>query len=113
MRSLKMNKKGQLEMMVNLLIFVMVIFVAIAMIPVLRTMLNVAQQSDGLNCAGYCYNGDCSHSLSYNSTLAEGGDTNSLACMAIKLYLPYILLIVLVGGVSKILYSRSVQPQFG
>jgi len=108
------NKRGQLEMMVSLLFFVMVVFVAIAMIPVLKTMLNVAQQSDGLNCAGYCYNGDCSHQLSYNATMAAGGDTNTLACMAIKLYLPYILFIVLIGGVSKILYSRSQQqPVFG
>lgn len=109
MKKLIKNKRGQMEMMVSLLIFVMVIFVAVAMLPALKTILNTAQQSDALNCAGYCYNGDCSNVLSYNSTKAAGGDTNTLACLAIKLYLPYILLIVLVGGVTKILYSRTTQ----
>lgn len=96
-----MNNKGQ-QIMVNLLLFVMLIAVLISLIPALSAMLNIAQQSDELNCAGYVDNGNPNSTLSYNSSLA----TNTLACVAIRLYLPYIVLIVLVGGVSKLLASR-------
>jgi hypothetical protein len=30
-----------------------------------------------------------------------------MACTAVSLYLPYILLVVLIAGVAKLLYDRS------
>ena len=92
--------------MVNLLLFFMVIAVLVAMIPAMNTMLNIAQQSDGLNCAGYVYKGNPNSPLSYNATLDSGTGT-TLACLAINLYLPYIILVVLVAGVTKLISSRS------
>ena len=97
-----MDNKGQ-AMMVNLLLFVMVIAVVIALIPAMNAMLNIAQQSDELNCNGYYYNGDVNNTLSYNASLA----TNTLACVAIRLYLPYIIIVILIGGVTKLLMGRS------
>lgn len=93
--------------MIELLIFFMGIAVMVAMIPALTEMLNIAQQSDGLNCPGYHYGGDATNPLSYNSTIG----TNTLACFSIKLYLPYILLLVLIGGVSRMIGQR-VQTSF-
>lgn len=92
------DTKGQM-ILINLLFLFMTIAAVVALIPALSTILKMAQQSDGLNCPGYCYQGDCTHSLSYNSSL----QTSTLACLAINLYLPYIVLAVLIGGVSKLL----------
>lgn len=88
--------------MVQLLIFFMAIAVMVAMIPAMKEMLDIAQQSDGLNCPGYTVEGDAGNALSYNSSLSK----NTLGCLAIKLYLPYIILVVLVGGVTKLLAGR-------
>ena len=101
MRSITEDKSGQM-MIINLLFLFMTISIAIAMIPALKATLNIAKQSDNLNCAGYVYTGSGTN-VSYNSSLA----TETTACLAINLYLPYILLIILIGGVSKLLYDRS------
>lgn len=93
--------------MIQLLFLFMTIAVLVAMIPALNAVLNIAQQSDYLNCQGYSFNGDENNSLSYNSSLAS----NTLACLSIRLYLPYIVLVVLIGGVSKLLVDRSATPQ--
>ena len=104
MRSITEDKGGQM-IIVNLLFLFMTISILIAMVPALRSILNTAKQSDNLNCAGYNHTSDAA--LSYNSSLG----TETTACMAISLYLPYILLIVLIGGVSKLLYSQTLGQQ--
>ena len=93
-----MNNRGQM-IMINLLFLFMAIATVVALIPALSTILQMAQQSDGLNCPGYSYQGNPNHSLSYNASL----QSSTLACLAINLYLPYIVLAVLIGGVSKLL----------
>lgn len=104
MRSLMNNKKGSLmSMPVNLLILFITITFLIALIPGFVELQNMAQQSDNLNCAGYKYGGNANDPLSYNSSL----NTNSISCMAIKLYIPYIVLGVLIAGVALIFYGRS------
>jgi hypothetical protein len=95
------NNRGQM-IMINLLFLLMTIAVLVALIPALNSILNIAQQSDGLNCSGYKYNGNSSDPLSYNITLPS----NTLACLAIDLYLPYIVLAVLIGGVSRLIAGR-------
>lgn len=92
------NKRGQM-IMINLLFFFMAVATVVALIPAFSTILQMAQQSDGLNCPGYSYQGNVNHSLSYNSSL----QSSTLACLGINLYLPYIVLAVLIGGVSKLL----------
>lgn len=100
------NKKGQM-IMVNLLLFVMMLAVLVAMIPAMKSLLEIAQQSDSLNCAGYFVNGNPNNTLSYNATL----QTNTLACISIRLYLPYIVMVVLIGGVTKLLANRASGDQ--
>ena len=105
-----MNTKGQM-IMVNLLIFAMTILVAVALLPVLKTTLDLAQQSDSLNCEGYVDTDAVTGGInySYNSSL----ESQTLACVAVDLYLPYILLVVLVGGVTWILASGRRQDPYG
>jgi beta-lactamase regulating signal transducer with metallopeptidase domain len=99
---LKENNRGQM-IMINLLFLLMTIAVLVALIPALNAILNIAQQSDNLNCSGYKLNGIANDSLSYNNSLPS----NTLACLAIDLYLPYIILVVLIGGVTKLLANRT------
>lgn len=100
MRSITEDRSGQM-MIIGILFLFMTITVMIAMIPALKSILNIAKQSDNLNCAGY--NSTTDASLSYNASL----NTETISCLAISLYLPYILLIVLIGGVTKLLYDKS------
>jgi hypothetical protein len=95
------NNRGQI-LMINLLFLLMSVAVMIALIPEFNTLLNMAQQSDALNCQGYYYNGNANNSLSHNNSLP----TNTLACLSIDLYLPYIIMAVLIAGVSRVLLGR-------
>jgi hypothetical protein len=103
-----MNKEAQ-AMMINLLILGMTIMVLVAFAPAINSTLSVAQQSDGLNCDGYVHNGNENHSLSYNSSL----NTNTMACLSIRMYLPYIFLAVLIGGAQKLFTNRVFTPDQG
>jgi hypothetical protein len=105
-----MNNRGQSQLMqlpVNLLILFIAVTFLIALIPGFVQMQDMAQQSDNLNCPRYYYEGNPNHTLSYNATI---GTKSSIGCMAIKLYLPYILLGVLIAGVAIIFYGRATQP---
>ena len=97
----QMNNKGQV-MMINLLFLLMTIAVMIALIPQFNILLNMGQQSDALNCKGYYVDGNENNSLSYNASLP----TNTLACLSISLYLPYIIMAVLIAGVSRVILGR-------
>ena len=103
----KMENKGGQMIMLNLLFLFMTIAFLIAVIPAMKNVLDIAKQSDNLNCADYDYDnsgtvGD--NVLDYNSSL----ESETTSCLAISLYIPYIVLIVLIGGVSKLIYSRSI-----
>lgn len=89
---------------VNLLMLFISITFLIALIPGFVEMQDIAQQSDGLNCVGYVDNGNTTNVLSYNATI---GTKSSIGCMAIKLYIPYIVLGVLVAAVAMIFYGKT------
>ena len=99
--SIKKNKSGQV-MIINLLVLVMTIAVLVALASPINAFLNIAKQSDTLNCAGYIHNGDATNALSYNASL----NTQTLACLSLGLYLPYIILVVLVMGVAALGTNR-------
>lgn len=96
-----MNNKGQV-MIINLLFLLMTIAVMVALIPELTTLLNLSQQSDYLNCKGYSYNGNPNSVYSYNASMKS----NTLACISVDLYLPYIIMAVLIAGVSRVILGR-------
>ena len=100
------SKKGQslMNMPINLLVLFITVTFLIALIPGFVEMQDMAQQSDNLNCKGFVYEGNPLATLSYNETI---GSKSSIGCMAIKLYLPYIILGVLIAGVALIFYGRS------
>ncbi len=110
MRSVLSEDKGGQMIMINLLFLFMTITIMIAFIPALKSILDIAKQSDNLNCPGFDFDKSGtvgSNALDYNSSL----NTDTVACLAINLYLPYIILIILIGGVAKLLYSQTPGQQ--
>jgi len=102
------NKGGQI-ILIQLLFLFMTIAMLIALIPSLNQLINMAQQSDYLNCPGYYYNGDVNNTFSYNDSLPS----NTMACLGIRLYLPYIILVVLIATISKLVAQRLVPQEMG
>ena len=105
------NNKGTFNLMdlpVNLLVLFITVTFLIALIPGFTAMIGMGQDSTGLNCAGYVYNGDAADPLSYNATI---GTKSTIGCLAMQLYIPYIVLGVLVAAVSLVFYGRSQQQQ--
>ena len=100
-----MNNKGNI--MMNLLMFIMALGVMIIFIGPINAFLDIAQQSDNLNCKGFLFDGDSSHRLSFNNTLDGGASGQPIGCLALKLYLPYILLAFLISGLSSVLMDRT------
>ncbi len=101
-----MNKKG-LNVMLSLLMFIMALGVLFAFISPINSFIDMAQQSDALNCNGYIHNGDIMDTLSFNNTSHGGNSGSPLACLSLKLYLPYIILVFLVGGIGSVLAGRA------
>ena len=100
-----MNRKG--NVILSLLFFLMAMGVLVVFISPLSEFIDLMQQSDNLNCKGFIYNGNSNHTLSFNSTLDGGASGSPLACLSLKLYLPYILLVFLVAGVSTVLSGKA------
>jgi len=101
------------NVMMNLLFFIMGLGVLIAFISPINSFLDMAQQSSALNCQGYVANGNVNDTLSFNSSLNDGSSGSPIGCLALKLYLPYILLVFLIGGVAAVLSGKSEQLAFG
>ena len=102
-----MNNKGNI--MLSMLFFIMALGVMIAFISPISQLLDIAQQSDSLNCKGFIFDGDRTNTLSFNETLNGNNSGSPLACLALKLYLPYILLVFLIGGIASVLGGRGAQ----
>ena len=103
----RMNKRGQ-QIMVTLLFLFLAVATLIALLPAFVSMVDSGKQSDSLNCVGFVYNGDASNPLSYNATI---GTKSSIGCMALNLYLPYIVLGTLVAGVGYLFYKGATGQQ--
>lgn len=100
-----MNNKGNI--MIGILFFIMGLAVMVAFISPINDMLDLAQQSDNLNCKGFIYGADVNHVLSFNNTKDGGQSGSPLACLSLKLYLPYLLLVFLIGGLSLVLANKA------
>lgn len=102
-----MNKRGNI--MLGLLFFIMALGVMVVFINPINSFVDLMQQSDSLNCKGYIDGGNENNTLSFNSSMNAGSSGSPIACLALKLYLPYILLVFLIGGVSAVLSGKSAE----
>lgn len=99
---------GLMNIPINLLWILIILAFLIGLTPAFVTFINMEQQSNFLNCPGYVYNGDATSSLSYNATIGTTTGT-TIACLAINLYIPYIMLGVLLASVAYILYGKQIH----
>jgi len=106
-----MNNKGQ-GMILGLVFLVMTIVVFTAFIPVLNNVINDARNQDSLNCKSTQYT--CGSTVNstgdgiwcYNSSK----ESETTSCLMFDIYLPYIVIAVLIGGVGLILGARALAP---
>lgn len=97
-----MNKRGNI--MLNLLFFMMGLAVLVLFIGPMNTFIGFAEGSNNLNCNGYVDpSARASQNYSYNASLPSSTTT----CLALNMYLPYIVLVFLVAGVSRLIYERT------
>lgn len=100
-----MNSRG--NVMLSLLFFLMALGVLVVFISPMNAFIDLMLQSDSLNCKGFIYNGNVNHTLSFNVTSDGGASGSPLACLSLKLYLPYLLLVFLIAGVSSVLSGKA------
>jgi hypothetical protein len=96
-----MNTRGQ-QMAIQILFLLMTVGILVAVVPYFIELMNLLQQSDYLNCPGYLVGGNANNTLSYNNSLPS----NSLSCLSIRLFIPYLILAILIAGVAKLISGR-------
>ena len=106
-----MNNRGQM-LMVGIMIMIMAILIFVATLPATQSVINIARQCDGLNCAGYTQLGasgeNCSATnRSYDPSLS----TSALSCTILDLMLPFLILGILIGVITKLLSGRMIEPE--
>ena len=113
-KSILEDKKGQSSLMslpVNLLMLFIAITFLVALIPAFVEMQNMAQEQENLNCHGYVAYTSTGAVDTVRSANDSRASNSTIGCMAIKLYLPYIVLGVLIAGVAMIFYGRTMGGQ--
>jgi len=102
------SKRSQV-MIINLIFLVMTIVVFVALIPVLRDMMNSARDQTGLNCKSNLNKCTTVGSVTNNDEAPcynRSQSSETVACSLIDLYIPYIVIVVLLAGVAKIMANR-------
>jgi len=113
------NKRGQM-MMIGIMILIMAVLIFIATLPAIQSVMDDTRQCDSMNCAGYvdpdatgASGGNCTSSnRSYNPNLSE----NALSCTILDLFLPFLILGIMIGLITKLLQGGLVdrpEPQYG
>jgi hypothetical protein len=102
------NKGGFINLIVGIIMGFMVVTMLVTLLPGFTEMIDTAQGSNYLNCVGYTDNLNDGGNYTYNATV---GSKSTIACLGMKLFLPYIVLGVLIALIIKILYDRTATSQ--
>ena len=99
--------------MVGIMVLVMAIVLFIGLIPTIKTLINTSRGCSYLNCAGFVDSGASGASCtSLNQTYTSSLEEDSLSCTIIGLGIPYLILGVLVAGISLLLANKlGANPQ--
>ena len=71
----------------------------------LNAVLGIGKESGNLNCPGYDADGSGTVGdavADYNSSI----ESYTISCIAVSMYVPYMILAILIGSVTKLLWSR-------
>lgn len=112
---LEYNKRGQM-MMIGIMVLIMAMLIFVATLPAISSTIDETRQCNNLNCEGYidpdASGASCTSSnRSYDSTLSE----NALSCTILDLAIPFVILGVLIGLITKLLHGGLVdrpEPQY-
>ncbi|UCD20536.1 MAG: hypothetical protein JSW08_02025 [archaeon] len=85
----KKNRKGQV-MLLGMMIAIFMVAFAIATLPALKSLIDSARDSAGLDCS--------------TSTISTGA---RMACLIVDLILPYFAAVVIFGGLGYILARKT------
>lgn len=111
------NKRGQM-LMIGIMVLIMALLIFVATLPAIQTVIDETRQCDNLNCDGYidpeASGAGCSSTnRSYDPTLSK----NALSCTILDLAVPFVILGVLIGLITKLLHGGLVdspkKPDFG
>ncbi len=99
-------------MIMGILLLVMAVIIFISVLPAISSVIDSAKQCDNLNCEGYVDSdqtaGDtCS---STNRSYMTSETQNDFACTILDLGIPYLILAVLIGLVTKLVSGKLVEP---
>lgn len=102
-----MNSKGNIMIGMFFAVFALMLFIAI--LSPMNTMINIAKQSNNLNCAGYIdIDATASMNYSYNASVPS----NELACVILNLYIPYIALGLLFYLGARMITRAPQEPMY-
>ena len=110
---LNYNRRGQM-LLVGILVLVMAILVFISTLPAIQDVMDDSRSCNSMNCEGYvdsdatgASGGNCSvTNRSYNKNLSQ----NSLSCTIMDLFVPFLILGILIGIITKLLHGGLVDP---
>jgi len=111
------NNRGQ-AMIMGILMLVMAVIVFIAVLPAISNVIDTTKQCDNLNCEGFV-DSDASSGATCSSTnrsYMSDETQNDFACTILDLGIPYLILAVLIGLVTKLVAGKMVdpvQPEYG
>lgn len=105
------GKRGQmggfLNLFMGLMFAYMILAVLVALVPAFKDLIiSATSYSTGLNCVG---------AADYNATAAQyTGGTSGTACLALGLFIPFVVFAILMAIIGKILYDRGAPtPGYG
>lgn len=112
------NNRGQM-LMIGIMVLIMALLIFVATLPAISGIIDETRQCNNLNCEGFvdssatgASGGNCtSTNRSYNPNLSE----NALSCTILDLAIPFIILGVLIGLITKLLHGGLVdrpEPQY-
>lgn len=105
-----MNNNGFVGLMVGILFAFLAITMLITLLPGFVNIIDYGKGSNALNCVGYADTDMSDGNQSYNASI---GQKSSIGCLALTLYIPYLVLGILIAIVGKIFYDKSAGQYFG
>ena len=106
-----MQKRKQYRdqvIIINIVMLVMALLIFMALVPVVKEQVDGARNYDSLNCketdtSRICVGLNPGNVPCYNATYAK---SETVACAMLDLYIPYIVILVLLAGASKLMANR-------
>jgi len=96
--------------MMGMLVLIAVVIIFVATLPAIAEIANNPRGCEYLNCPGYVDTDSTGTSCgSTNETYDSSLDTNTLGCTMMDLLIPFLVLGVIIGLITKLLYGQLTE----